>query len=126
MRLACSIYRPSLTSTLRIYIGHREEVQSNEDIRIGDLSTDLSCGREAVMVSCEDRNGLEAFTYISRVIDSDKCTMAAGPRDLSVCCDCEDICTDPQTCACLRQVRFGILSSHFSSTLLLFLAEVDR
>ena len=99
----------------RLHTVHRTEIETNEDIRVDDLNSDLSCGREAVMVACEGtgttnkigesaEDGPEAFTYISRLIDSDNCAIVSGPRDLKVCCDCPDICMDPKTCACLRRV----------------------
>ncbi|CAN0146774.1 unnamed protein product, partial [Phaeothamnion confervicola] len=65
---------------------------------------DISGGREEVAVRCVndvDGERLRRFVYVTKYVAGPGIHLSNNP-ELAVCCDCEDSCRDPNSCACLR------------------------
>ena len=90
--------------------GSKEEATVKEGVAVicGECSTVGSSGGDEGAVRKKRRfllSSLSEFTYITQNVDSDATHSAVRNTNKLPCCDCEGMCDDPQTCACLQVSR---------------------
>lgn len=130
MHLPCAVkhgFRLSrYTSNNFVCRKHRSEREKEDRKKDSSLPSDFTRGKEKIPIHCENQidnlNPLQDFTYITENIDSDD--FALNERDVSdlPCCQCTDLCDDPEKCACLKKsgksysLKGSLLTSSSSSS----------